>query len=107
MLKIYKTMLFFSDDTQGNIYKVDTIEYKGKFWLVPEWIDMPQEGLTMPARIILLDILNHQNTIGSAIGDFVLSDGIPKAVFDGKQSGGQYVVIERPDIQIRSQGGLH
>jgi len=107
MLKIYKTMVYFSDDTHGNIYKVDTIEYEGKYWLVPEWLESPQEGLTMPKRIILLETLQHQKNIGGAISDFVLNDGIPKAVFDGEQAGGIYIIIENPDIKIHSAGGVH
>jgi hypothetical protein len=106
-MKILKTMMFFSDCDEGTIYKVDTIEYQGKRWLVPEWLDNAREGWRSPARIICIDLLKHQNSPGGP-ADFVLNDGIPKAVFDGQippQSEGFYVVIERPDIKFPAIGG--
>jgi hypothetical protein len=106
-VKIYTTAVSFSDVADGGIFKCDTIEYQGKMWLVPEWLENPKAGWTMPARIILLESLPHQTTTGNAFGDFVLNQPIPKAVFNGQQSGGIYIVLERPDIKIKSLGGIH
>lgn len=99
-MKILKTFVFFSDTAPSHIFSVDTIEYQGSFWLVPEWIDNPEQRWTMPARIICLDGLIHQRTSWES-GEFVLNGGIPKDVFDGQiPPGDKYVVIERPNIRI-------
>jgi hypothetical protein len=106
-MKIFTTLMFFSDVPEGVIYTVDTIGYQGKMWLVPEWLDSPREGWRMPARIICLDALPHQKSPGGP-ADFVLNAGIPKAVFDGQSQPEQeicYEVIERPDIKFSAIGG--
>jgi hypothetical protein len=101
---IFKTAVYFSDSPEGKIYRVDTIDYEGAFWLVPEWLDNPEEGWTMPARIICLDGLIHQETPPGAVFEFVLNTGIPKSVFDGQiPIGDKYVVIHRPNIKIPLQ----
>mgnify|MGYP001579347307 FL=1 len=100
-------MIFFSDVDDGMIYKMDTIEYQGKMWLVPEWLDNALEGWRKPARIICLDALPHQKSSGGP-ADFVLNAGIPKSVCDGQiqtQPEDLYIVIERPDIKFPAIGG--
>lgn len=105
--QIFKTLMFFSDVAEGTLYQVDTIEYQGKMWLVPEWLDNPLAGLRKPTRIILLDVLPHQQSPGGPT-DFVLNAGIPKSVFDGQiptQPEDLFVVIEGPDILFPAIGG--
>ena len=102
-------MVAFSDGG-GEIYKADTIEHEGKMWLVPQWLEAPSEGWKIPERIVLLDSLPHQKTLGSSFGDFVLNSPIPKAVFDGpiqQLQGSGFVVVERPDIRIPIPRGIH
>ena len=106
-MEILTTIIFFSDIPEGNIYKCDTIEYEGKMWLVPEWLDSPREGWRKPARIICLDVLPHQKSPGGP-SDFVLNGGIPKSVFDGQiptPPEDVYIVIECPDIKFPAIGG--
>ena len=100
-------MVFFSDVSDGQLYRMDTISYQGKMWLVPSWLDNAQKGWRIPERIIWLDVLPHQATPGGPT-DFVLSAGIPKAVCDGQipqQPEGLFLVIERPDIRFPAIGG--
>ena len=52
---VLKTLLFFSEDENDIIYRVDTIKYTGKIWLVPGWIDNPKAGWRIPERIICLE----------------------------------------------------
>ncbi len=107
-MEILKTMMAFSDGADGIIYKVDTIEYEGKIWLVPEWLDNAVGGWRIPARIILLDVLPHQKTPDGPV-NFVLTYGIPKSVFfHGQippQSKYSFVVRECPDIRFPAIGG--
>ncbi len=110
-MKIYKTIVIFSGDetTQGAVHTMDTIEHEGQFWLVPEWIVSQSEGWTMPARIILLDTLDHQKSGGEQY-DFVLNGPIPKAIVSGEtepEPDSEYVVVERPNIQFPKPPRIH
>jgi hypothetical protein len=85
-----------------SICKVDVIEHDGGFWLVPEWLDMPAQGVTMPRRIIPLARVSHQRNDGID-PEFVVNDPIPKSVFDGlaqSQIADKYGVQELPEIRI-------
>ena len=103
-MKIYKTMLFFVGEPLGGIEQCDTIEYQGAFWLVPKWLDNPATGLRRPLRIIRLDSFSSQDnrTGGSGFGDFVLPQGMPKEIFDGRVQSlaGKQVVFENPPIDF-------
>ena len=109
-MKIYKTMVAISGDPEyrGQILRMDTIQYEGKMWLVAMWLDSQSRGYSTPERIICLDTLPHQiSRLGYV--DFVLNDPLPKSVLDGhipEKSEFEYVVVERPDIQIRAPGGV-
>lgn len=98
-MKILKTLV--SIEGEGNLYTCDTIQYEGKMWLVPQWIDTLGTGKSMPVRIIQLDVLPHQKS-SFAGHDFVLTYPIPKAVFsEGRIPSGskdKYIVIEKPHI---------
>jgi hypothetical protein len=72
-MKIYKAMVAVDD----GVYKIDAIDYEGKLWLVPHWLDMPAQGVTMPNRIIRFDILPHAKSQGGS-WDFLLHSPIPK-----------------------------
>ncbi|WP_341702637.1 hypothetical protein [Ferrovibrio sp.] len=87
----------------NSIVKMDTIEYDGKHWLVPEWLHNPATGISKPARMILLDVLPHQKSTGGE-WDFVLHDQLPRALIFGPSPSGStppYVVVEAPDIGFR------
>jgi hypothetical protein len=110
-IKVLRTMVAISGDpaTQGQVLKMDTIEHEGQFWLVPEWLDSQTEEWTMPARIILLDSLRHQKSDGEQ-WDFVLNDPLPKAIAYGEtqpEEGSEYVVVERPGIQLPKPPIIH
>lgn len=106
-LKIYKTLIHFSDVDTGNLFQVDTIGHLGRMWLIPEWLDSAREGIRKPTRIMCLDVLPHQKTPGGPT-DFILNAGISRAVFDGEakpKPGDVFIVIEEPDIRFPSIGG--
>jgi hypothetical protein len=101
-MDIFKTMVAF--EGEDTIVTVDTIEYQGKMWLVPEWLDLETGEWTVPARIVLLgSLLPHPKDSPGGEWDFVLNRPISRAVFRGQIPPGQeekYVVIERPNIRI-------
>lgn len=92
------TILAYPDGTH-HVHTTDVIEFRGTFWLVPEWLDNRVQKLTKPVRIVSLATLPHSRT-GRF---FVVNDPIPKSVFDGQippQEAGKFVVIENPDISF-------
>ena len=96
-------MVILSDDDgeNGVTHNVGVIEFEGQAWLVPEWLDYPDAKVTMPARIVLLDVIPHRRGEGSP--QFVVNGPIPKSVFAGNVPPAleaQYVVIEGPDIRL-------
>jgi len=100
-------MVISEDD--GSLSAYDTVEHEGRLWLVPEWLEVPTQGMTVPTRIIGLDMSLFQKPSPKYPVDYFLSCPVPKAVFDGqisKQLEGKVVVIERPDIKIPAAGGL-
>ena len=102
MVKIYKTLVQFLEG--GGTTEVDTIKYDGNLWLVPEWLDMPIERVTMPARIIQLDSLAYQ-VVDSQDVDYVLNDPLSKDLLYGRtqtQEGLEVVVLDHPDISFQT-----
>jgi hypothetical protein len=59
-----------------------TIEYEGRLWLVPEWLEAPAEGWRVPARRILLDSLRHEPAPPGYPAQWVVLFPIPKAFLD-------------------------
>ena len=88
------------NDTDGTIYKIEAIEYDGKLWLVPRWLEVPARGVSMPARIIRFDNQPHQRLPD---GDYLLNGPIPKVLLGPttpKQQVPGFEYVELPDIEI-------
>jgi|SRR5271166_4034709 len=100
-MKILKTGL---GADEGGIFECDTIEYEGKVWLVPQWLDLPAKGVRKPRRIIRMDSLPHQKVTNSAYClDYILNGYMPQAVLDGTappELAGQFEIVELPEIEI-------
>ena len=109
-MRIFKALVHMIDD--GSLGECDVIEYQGRKWLVPSWIESPSEGLTMPKRIIPLDSFAHQEMApGNPYGvDLVLNAPLPRELFDEEipqELATRVGAVERPDISIRAGGGIH
>jgi len=102
-MNIFKTIIQCWDD--GLIYFVDTIEWQGKFWLVPEWLAGPKPRTEMPARLIGLDGLPVQKARPPYQADFELMVPLTRETLSGDPTQG-FVIIERPDI-VRGMDTLH
>ena len=72
--KVYKVRAV----SGSSLYTIDAIEWKGKLWLVPFWLDNPGKKETTPGRVIRFDNLRHSDVRGTSIGDFLLNDPLPK-----------------------------
>src|ERR1700751_777486 len=90
-MKIYKTIIQRWDD--GATFECDTIEYRGKLWLVPDWNREPDKGIERPARLIGLHGLPLQERGPDRRGDYGLSIPVSKATLAGAKGRG-FDVIE-------------
>jgi hypothetical protein len=105
-MKIFKAKVAAGD----GIYNVDAIEYQGKLWLVPHWLDNLATGETTPTRIVRFDNLEYKDVRGSSLGDFVLTRPIPKALLDvetPKQSIAGFEYIELPAVKKPPDAKTH
>lgn len=88
----------------GRVAAIDTIEWQGALWLVPTWLDRPDEGWTAPERLIRLDTLRVQKMLTwPHRPNFCLTDPLPKDVYEGRvppEQAARYEVIEHPAIRI-------
>ncbi|MCF3628191.1 hypothetical protein RJ527_08950 [Thalassospiraceae bacterium LMO-SO8] len=103
-MKIYTAMVIISENDDGKggaVHTVDVIEHGDYFWLVPEWLDLQGKGVSKPARIVSLKTIPHER--GEGDPEFVVSDPVPKSVFDGRapeELAKRYIVIESPEIVV-------
>jgi hypothetical protein len=56
-VRIFKTVIAVG----SALLRMDTIEFQGLFWLVPDWLEELNEGLINPTRIICLAGLRYQD----------------------------------------------
>lgn len=107
-MQIFKTFVTLAD----GLYRIDTIEHEGRFWLAPEWIDTPRTGWSKPRRLVPLDLLGAQELQGNPQARFLVSTPIPKVLLSGPippQIAAQYAVIDLPDLvfETHSAGAVH
>ena len=93
-IKILKVKVAYG----GGLYNCDGIEWQGKLWLVPHWLDSADGKSTTPARLIRFDHLEHSDVRGTNLGDYVVSSSMPKELFalaplQGPIAGHEYVEL--------------
>lgn len=107
--RIYTVAIFTRDDpeTQGQILKGQAIEHEGQLWLVPLWLDHPDKGWSIPARIINLSApplgVQLQETAGMEGMDYLLNYPLPIADLRNETAPEiehEFEVIERPAIKV-------
>lgn len=112
-MKILKTTVMLIDlDALGHHLDVDTIEYKGQLWLVPEWADTVDGKWTKPTRLICLSKLPFEKNKPGVSAEYSLMCPMTKAILGGevpKETNLQYEIVEDPPIEIpRGEGNtLH
>src|ERR1700689_5529055 len=106
-MTVRKTVVIRQDD--GQLFMADTIEYDGKWWIVPEWLTGPPAGTLCPARIISVDA-QHLSIPGPPYrdrADWVLETPLSRDILEGRRVSSNPLVIERPDIILRENQDFH
>jgi hypothetical protein len=85
---------------------IDVIQYRNRFWLVPEWLDLPDGLWCRPRRMIYAGKLRHYNfsAIGAEAVDFALDKTLSEDVLNGKSSirkASEHQIIDLPALRVR------
>lgn len=108
-LKRIKIMMFLEGDESGAISICAGLEYEGRNWLVPLWLEPADGEYEQPERIIPLDHLPHQKS-GLGVADYMLNVPIPRAIWSGPTSPEmlkRYGVVLSPPIRLKKNKSLH
>jgi hypothetical protein len=95
---ITKTLAIVAGEASPRVF--DTIEYEGKLWFLPYWIEGQIPGTVKPLRIICLGGLPTGEPYfgqGYPEHDRVLVMRLGKETLEGTITQG-LVVVERPDV---------
>ncbi len=90
----------------ASLMVMDLVEYQGRLWIVPAWIEWQRERLQAPARLIALDSVAHRQASANVPFQYEVSTIIPRAVLDGSDQNPEeagFEVLERPGIAIPLQ----
>lgn len=94
---------------QCSLVTADIIEYHGKKWFVPEWVDNQEEGWSTPVRLVRV----VQGRTEVPLAEWDPSRGvlpIPGPVFKGRIPSGHrdsFFVVEHPNVRIYGPKGVH
>jgi hypothetical protein len=107
-MKIYKAMISSPDYEKNNtsIFECDAIEFEGKFWLVPNWLEDGFGSVKTPKRIICLSKLDH-SVSSLSYADFLVKVPIPKNVLDGRiteHDKETFLILEYPELSALPSG---
>jgi hypothetical protein len=85
---------------------IDVIQYRNRFWLVPEWLDLPDGLWCRPRRMIYAGKLRHYNfsAIGAEAVDFALDKTLSEDVLNGKSTirkASEHQIIDLPALRVR------
>lgn len=108
-MKVRKAIVIIRNGASNEIHSIDVVEYQGKFWLVPAWLDYPAQKATRPLRIVWLGTMRHHHMPGSD-PEFLVEDPVPSYVFDGRlppEEASRYVVVESPELVLPRDESKH
>ena len=100
----YKILVGLDD---GGMSYCDGVEYDDVIWLVPGWIDFPQEGFRKPERMIRLDQFEHQLFPPPSPIDIAVNEPVPLALYTGELTPAlkdKYAVYDHPDFRFNPAG---
>ena len=85
---------------------IDVIQYRNRFWLVPEWLDLPDGLWCRPRRMIYAGKLRHYNfrAIGAEAADFALDETLSEDVLHGRsimRKASEHQIIDLPALRVR------
>ena len=103
-MAVRRTSIVRTDLSQ---FVADTVEYEGKWWIVPNRLEGPTANTRCPARIICTDDLGLTKAPASSQFDYVLASLLDRAVLEGRRVTQSPFVIPRPDIILKLDTDFH
>ena len=108
-VKLLKVLMALEGEPR--IFECPALDYDGAVWLIPRWLPTSEDGYVMPERLIQLDQFAHQR-LGQtgAPADYAINVPVSKALLEGPISQellGQFVVLDRPAMRVRTGGTVH
>lgn len=77
---------------EESLLQLEVVSWRGRLWLVPEWID-DTPGRQRPALLIRLDTLNYREHEDRPFR-YSLVAPIPRSVLDGRHPAPQFLGFE-------------
>src|SRR5215472_12766093 len=87
---------------EDSLLQLDVIEWRGRLWIVPEWVDNSKPGHERPARLICLESLHYREHNDRPFR-YSLVAPIPGSVLDGSHPAPQFLgfeVVESSDYPM-------
>lgn len=86
-MEVFKTLATFDDAEEGFVIAMDTIHFRGQWWLVRSWLVANATGERVPEKLIRPTMDAFRET-GMRTPRFELNTAIPKTVLDGNAAPG-------------------
>jgi hypothetical protein len=85
---------------------IDVIQYRNRFWLVPEWLDLPDGLWCRPRRMIYAGKLRHYNfkAMEAEAADFALDETLSEDVLNSRsciRKASKHHIIDFPALRVR------
>ena len=90
----------------ASLVLIDVIQYRNRFWHVPEWLDLSDGPWSRPRRMIYAGKLRHYSfrAMGAEAADFALDETLSKDVLNGRRGirkASQHLIIDLPALRVR------
>lgn len=92
--------------TGSMVRNVDAVEFRGKIWLVPSWIDRDDSEWSRPLRLIRIDNHPHQRPAGQ--WDLLVTAPMPSILLDDPSAtDSRYELFELPPVLFPRRRGVN
>jgi hypothetical protein len=103
MTEVLKALVFYADGKSAPI-NVPAIEYEGRVWLAPHWIETPEPGVRAPKHIIPIDLFQGQKVDPPQPGlQYVVNAGLPRQLLDEEiptELKNKFQIVDRPNVKV-------
>jgi hypothetical protein len=103
MAEVFRALVFYADGKSAPV-TVPAIEYEGRVWLAPHWIETQEQGVRIPKHIIPIDLFRGQKVDPPQPGmDFVVNAGLLRQLLDEEiptELKNKLEIVDRPNVKV-------